>query len=151
MATIHPSLNIVFFFAFAHAIIVIVLALRLDLRWRIAAWLAVASLCIRVTANDAGESFFNYQTGSAFGTVCFNALHLLLVVDPVVDWRHKTNETQLSQMPLQERLYWILCATWNSRGVDWNYQVSDAPTHPNLLALITAADGKHTRTPQTEA
>lgn len=75
---------------------------------------------------DTGETFQNFSMGTAFATAIFRALDLLLLCNPMAEFRHNTQNSSLYELLLWKRLYHAICIFCNTRGIGWNYQVSFA-------------------------
>ncbi|KAF9067471.1 membrane bound O-acyl transferase family-domain-containing protein [Rhodocollybia butyracea] len=80
-----------------------------------------------------GEMWSDYSNGSTLGGDLFKTLYMLFLVDPIKDWRHKSDgEKPISERPWWQRIYWCVCAAMTARGVGWNYQVSGVPSPSKL-------------------
>ncbi|KAF5390800.1 hypothetical protein D9757_004429 [Collybiopsis confluens] len=77
--------------------------------------------------------------GTAVGGSLFNALHMLLLVDPLTDYRHTTDVfDSTKELPWWKRIYWAACANFAIRGIDWNFQVPHIVTqkHRNRPTFV---------------
>ncbi|KIK56842.1 hypothetical protein GYMLUDRAFT_229841 [Collybiopsis luxurians FD-317 M1] len=72
-----------------------------------------------------GDPNIDSLLGSAVGGSLFNALHILLLVNPMKQYRHKSDDGMNGPMelPWWKRIYWAGCATFSMRGIGWNFQV----------------------------
>lgn len=62
--------------------------------------------------------------GTAVGGSLLNGLHMLLLVDPLKNYRHRTDVFHSTkELPWWKRIYWAACANFAVRGIGWNFQV----------------------------
>lgn len=121
-----PPLPFFTYYAASFLIIALAAALRPQipsLAWRLAAVAALAALLLRALQHDAGDARQNYSAGCAWGGIFFTAVTLLLLLDPVREYRHETDTQPIAAMPWWKRVYYMVCVQANPRGVGWNYQV----------------------------
>lgn len=84
-----------------------------------------------------GETWSDYSNGSTFGGEIFKIFYLLFLVDPVQDWRHRSDgEKKIVDRPWWQRIYWYICASFNARGVGWNYEVCFVISRPAYLTIL---------------
>ncbi|KIP09829.1 hypothetical protein PHLGIDRAFT_22648 [Phlebiopsis gigantea 11061_1 CR5-6] len=84
---------------------------------------------------DTGETYRNYSTGTALGTLWFSTFHLLLLIDTMAEYRHETQKGSLVELPMWQRVYSALCIITNVRGIGWNYQIEHSPPLPRHTRL----------------
>ncbi|KAE9395795.1 hypothetical protein BT96DRAFT_825753 [Gymnopus androsaceus JB14] len=111
----------------------ILLACVLGLRWPVWSRLLFFAWYINHLLQGigirTGDTWLDYSNGSTLGGDIFKTLYLLFLVDPVLDWRHRSDgETKIVDRPRWQRIYWCLCASFTLRGVGWNYQVPGVPS-----------------------
>lgn len=90
---------------------------------RLGAWCSLAAVHLYSLRFDTGETYRNYSTGTALGTLWFSTFHLLFLIDAMAEYRHETHKGSLVELPTWERVYNALCMIINVRGIGWNYQV----------------------------
>lgn len=90
---------------------------------------SIAALHLRT-----GYAWMDYSMGSTMGGFALNAFHLLFLVDPIEQYRHKSDNPELGPKALSwwRRVYWSWSVILSSRGVGWNYQ---ARTIPNTSSI----------------
>jgi hypothetical protein len=116
-------------FILLELIVTIPIALRLSAFWRISVLCAYAALSVAVVVRTtAGSSDQNYMVGSRLGIQFFNAVHLLLLTDPLVEFRYEGDGEDPAQKPLLRRIFWVACVNQNVRGIGWNFQVCKIST-----------------------
>jgi hypothetical protein len=96
---------------------------RLGTLYRISALAIFAAACINTVFSTLGDTKLNFIIGAWTGIGFFNAYHLLFLVDPLEHYRHERDTVPPLELSLMRRIYWVLCAQNNLRGVGWNYQV----------------------------
>lgn len=78
---------------------------------------------------QTGYAWMDYSMGSTVGGFALNAFHLLLLEDPIEQYRHKSDNPELGPKALSwwRRVYWSWSVILSSRGVGWNYQARTIP------------------------
>ncbi|KAH9949041.1 membrane bound O-acyl transferase family-domain-containing protein [Amylocystis lapponica] len=110
---------------------VIALGLRQPFPVHLAVVAAVAYAAFRaVTLFTTGDAVQDYCVGGVFVSMLFNAVHMLLLSDPLKEFRHETDTVPPTDLPFLRRVYWALSVVNNARGVGWNYQVAHLPPPP---------------------
>ncbi|KAJ3712720.1 membrane bound O-acyl transferase family-domain-containing protein [Lentinula raphanica] len=74
-----------------------------------------------------GSPWLDYSLGSTLGFFIFNALHLLVLVDPLEEYWHKTRPRPSEW---KARVYWVWQTIVSLRGFGWNYQIHNLPATP---------------------
>lgn len=71
-----------------------------------------------------GQIIVDYNLGAALGSCIFNAFHLLVLVDPLKQYRHKLDDPKEgpNRLPWLERVHWAFCVCISVRGIGWNYE-----------------------------
>lgn len=118
-----------FFFKYTtlpNVFVAIILASRLP-RWTHLLFLTcyIYVIVLALLSHDkvrTGHVWMDFLMGATLGTCFFNALHMLVFVDPWKAYRHKRDKPRALSWP--ERVYWAWCATIFQRGIGWNYQAS---------------------------
>ena len=97
----------------------------LSLNYRVLAFCADLIFCIYVLSSDltTGKLVENYVLGLGIAMHIFIAVHFLLLVKPLDDFRHERDTLSAKQMPFWQRVYWSLCSILGYRAVGWNVQV----------------------------
>ncbi|KAH9949040.1 membrane bound O-acyl transferase family-domain-containing protein [Amylocystis lapponica] len=108
------------------------IALRLPLSVRLAAFavFTYATFWAATTFTSTGDAVQDYSIGTTFMSVAFNTFHLLLLSDPLKEFRHETDTVPPIELPFLRRAYWASSVVNNARGVGWNYQVAHLPPPP---------------------
>ncbi|KAK0463766.1 membrane bound O-acyl transferase family-domain-containing protein, partial [Desarmillaria tabescens] len=91
-----------------------------------------ALLCYKGLQYTTGDKLQNYSMGSTIGGQFFTALHLLLIVEPIRQYRHLTDIDDPRTRPLLKRVYWAGCIIHSPRGIGWNYQTPHDPDRPTM-------------------
>lgn len=84
------------------------------------------------SGEDAGSA---YWMGSALGPSWCGFVDMFLLARPVREWRFRTLDRPLGELPLLRRTYYVFCASQAARGVGWSYQVS--LSMPLLFSWLT--------------
>ena len=118
-----PPLPIFQYIMFPQLLLSLVIAIRPKAGWRLAAFLLISCVYLKSISFTLGNKDINYILGVIFGGVIATALHLLLLSDPLNDFRHKNDLVPPRDLPLSRRVYWALCLQHAIRGIEWNYKV----------------------------
>ncbi|KIK56854.1 hypothetical protein GYMLUDRAFT_775031 [Collybiopsis luxurians FD-317 M1] len=115
----------------------ILLSCVLSLRWPLWARLVFfgcyATHLFRGMSMRTGDTWFDYSNGSTLSGDIVKTMYMLFLVDPVRDWRHKSDgKRSIASFPWWKRVYWCICAAFTMRGVGWNYQISQIPSPSRL-------------------
>ncbi|EKM52834.1 uncharacterized protein PHACADRAFT_176840 [Phanerochaete carnosa HHB-10118-sp] len=106
-----------------HIVLALLLAVkpRPYLSLRLSAWVALTAALSYATRIDTGDDFDNWSVGILLICLSFTAFVLLVLWDPVVDYRHESwqPEQSMSRMPF-----------WKRTGIGWNYQIPHLPPRP---------------------
>ncbi|KAF8065364.1 membrane bound O-acyl transferase family-domain-containing protein [Lyophyllum atratum] len=108
------------------------LALDLSKRTRLISFVAFAWVCYEGLLYTTGDKMQDYSMGSTIGGQFFTALHLLLIVEPIRQFRHSTDVDDPRTRPLLKRVYWAGCIIHSPRGIGWNYQTPHVPDRPSM-------------------
>lgn len=95
--------------------------------FRLAVVVGLTAILLHALQFDTGDGHQNYATGSTFGSIFFTVVAMLLLSDPVKEYRHESQKEPTTEMPLWKRFYWAMCIQFSPRGVGWNYQVCATP------------------------
>ncbi|KAH9948646.1 membrane bound O-acyl transferase family-domain-containing protein [Amylocystis lapponica] len=110
-----------------------VITLGLPFPARLAVFAAFTCVTFRIVTMftmSTGDATQDYPFGLAFVSALFNAFHLLLLSDPLKEFRHETDTVPPTDLPILRRVYWASSVVNNVRGVGWNYQVAHLPPPP---------------------
>ena len=99
--------------------------------------IAVISAQLYAVRFTTGDSYQNYSTGTAIGTLAFTFAWLLLLSNPMAECRHETHRDSLEKSPLWKRVFYALCILVGTRGVGWNYQVHTSLYTACICELLT--------------
>lgn len=70
-----------------------------------------------------GNRKLDYMFGAALGTTALQAIRFLLLVRPLEEYRHETDEVPAYQLPFIQRCFWLFRMTNSPRGVRWSFRV----------------------------
>lgn len=70
------------------------------------------------SGEDAGSA---YWLGSALGPSWCGFVDMFLLARPVREWRFRTLDRPLGELPLLRRTYYVFCASQAARGIGWSY------------------------------
>lgn len=113
--------------------VAILVALRPSKPWRLAGLVLYIYWTFAGTKFATPDGFQDYATGCALGGGCLVAFYDLVLTDPVIEWTHNSEpHTALASMTFLKRVYWVLCAACNNRGIGWSFQVPYIPPLPSL-------------------
>lgn len=104
--------------------LVLTLTIRHKAPWRILAVAAYSSWTLYGLKSTAGDGYENFYTGCVLGINTLFALSIPIQPVPLDQWRHKADPRPLRELPFGKRLWYLICVIFESRGVDWTYQVS---------------------------
>ncbi|KAE9398121.1 hypothetical protein BT96DRAFT_920997 [Gymnopus androsaceus JB14] len=117
-----------------HIFLALILAFRLP-RWThyvfLACYIYISTFALMSSDKlRTGHAWPDFSMGSSVGTCLFNALHMLVLVDPLKVYRHRRDNPGVEPEGLSwaGRVYWALCATVSLRGIGWNYQMPHIPS-----------------------
>lgn len=84
------------------------------------------SISTHTSQYRTGYVWIDYSMGSGLGFCVFNALHMLVFVDPLKEFRYKNDDSRVGPSGLEwpKRVYWVWRAVVSLRGIGWNYQAS---------------------------
>ncbi|KAJ3715557.1 membrane bound O-acyl transferase family-domain-containing protein [Lentinula guzmanii] len=90
----------------------------------------VYSFWTHESQHRTGYVWINYSMGSALGSCVFNTLHFLVLVDPLKEYRHGSDDPRVGPNELQwtKRTYWVWRAVISLRNVGWNCQAPSLST-----------------------
>lgn len=78
------------------------------------------------TKYSGGGGYNDWLKGSFLGVMSSMAVYALILTDPMIEWTHCSYpDTQPIELPFWQRMYWVLCAVLNNRGLKWSFEVSD--------------------------
>ncbi|KAJ3928759.1 MAG: membrane bound O-acyl transferase family-domain-containing protein [Lentinula lateritia] len=82
------------------------------------------SISTHTSQYRTGYVWIDYSMGSGLGFCVFNALHMLVFVDPLKEFRYKNDDSRVGPSGLEwpKRVYWVWRAVVSLRGIGWNYQ-----------------------------
>ncbi|KIY70124.1 hypothetical protein CYLTODRAFT_392592 [Cylindrobasidium torrendii FP15055 ss-10] len=123
--TFHPALYLVF----PNIVLIVALAANLRLSTRLALVIAHTALSLKAVAATTGRADQDYMMGAAVSELWLTAVHLLLCVTPIRDYKHEDDSEQTPDGWLA-RLYWCACVKFSQRGIGWNYEVNNVPKRP---------------------
>ncbi|THH16561.1 hypothetical protein EW146_g4108 [Bondarzewia mesenterica] len=89
-----------------------------------------AYISVRGVSYTTGDPLLDYTFGTALGAQIFIGIYLLWLTSPVDEFRHERDVLPPREMSLWRRLYWASTACLSSRGVGWNFQVTNLPPRP---------------------
>ena len=100
-------------------------ALRPSWPIRVGAVLLHVSWTFKAATYSVGGGFEAWLKGSFLGLITLVTFYDMVLADPLVEWRHHSRpEVRLADLSLWKRIYWVLCAGFNSRGLGWSFEVS---------------------------
>ncbi|KAG6908488.1 hypothetical protein DXG01_004422 [Tephrocybe rancida] len=135
-----PSFPILTFLVLPDILLALVLALDLSKKTRICFFIGFALICYKSLQHTTGDKFTDYSMGTTVGGQFFTALHLLLFVRPLREYRHLEDKDDPRKKSLIRRVYWSGCVIHSPRGVGWNYQIpniSPTPSTPNTRFILS--------------
>ena len=135
-----PLLPIIQYYVLPQLFLCFVVAVRPNFLGRLLAFCLVSYWNLAGTTFTTGRGILaDYGQGEAFAWNIFNAIHLLFLTNPTSDFHHESDDfTSARDLPLFRRIYWLLSALYNMRGIGWNFQVLVTNllfSHPNLTLL----------------
>ena len=76
------------------------------------------------TKYSGGGGYEDYLVGALLGATTLMAFYLLILTDPMLDWRYDSQpNVRPRELPLWERMHWVLCSAFNNRGLGWSFKV----------------------------
>ncbi|KZP03389.1 hypothetical protein FIBSPDRAFT_905062 [Athelia psychrophila] len=126
-----PALPTVQFLVLPPLFLALVMAVRPSLPFRILAF-ALLSLVsyYGIVAYSTGDVSIDYLQGTTFGIAIANAIHFLLLSDPMVDFRHDSDTASPTEKGILGRMYWCFGLQNAMRGIGWNYRLPHTPDSP---------------------
>lgn len=121
--SMRASFNVFSHVILPDAFLVIVLACDASMLWRIASFFLFTYRTLAGLSSTTGDILTDYDLGILFALQWFTAVHLLLVVRPLHDFRHRQDVLHPTQYKFWYRVYWCACACVSVRGVGWSFQV----------------------------
>ncbi|KAI0812653.1 membrane bound O-acyl transferase family-domain-containing protein [Irpex lacteus] len=110
-----------------------VVALRPGLPIRIAIVILHVWWMLDGTKYSGGGGYNDWLKGSFLGSMSSMAVYALILTDPMIEWRHNSYpDTQPIELPFWQRMYWVLCAVLNNRGLKWSFEVPYIPLMPSF-------------------
>lgn len=100
-----------------------VIALRPSAPWRLLTFLLICCISLRGITFTMGDAFQDYVQGTSFAVAAGNAMHFLLLSDPMTEYRHESDVGPPVEKGLLGRMYWATSLQQALRGVGWNYKV----------------------------
>jgi hypothetical protein len=120
-----PPLNEFLFLQLPQLFSALTVALRLRTTWRLLVFLLTSYVYLNGIRFTTGNIDRDYILGIAFAWLIANALHVLLLSEPLDDFRHEKDTVSPREMSFFRRVYWALCLQNAFRGIGWNYKVCD--------------------------
>ena len=121
-----PPFNFVFLLSvilLPNLFLAAVLAANPAKRWRAVFMVVLTCTTLVGFRTTAGGPRMNYMLGCSLAEFWLMDLHLLFVVNPLQDYRHRSDKIHPTQYPYWYRVYWCFCVKVTVRGVGWNYRV----------------------------
>lgn len=120
-----PPLPVLTHVALPVALTCLVLAMYPPVPARAATLLLLGVVYIYDASMYGGEDAQSaYWMGCALGPSWCGFVDMFLLARPVREWRFRTLDRPLGELPLLRRTYYVFCASQATRGVGWSYQVS---------------------------
>jgi hypothetical protein len=102
-----------------------VLAGELSLTFRFGFYVIFAYICISGLSFSTLDQMSDYSMGSTLGGQFFTALHLLLLAQPISQYKHHSDVGEEPRgRPFWKKWFWSACVIHSPRGIGWNYQAS---------------------------
>lgn len=132
-ATSRPTLPIFPWLVFPNLFLPFVIAIHPSRTWRYSGFLIICCISLKAmfTFSTGDGIDADNRMGVTFGMIIFNAIHLLLLSDPINDFRHEDDTVLPGDMPLLQRIYWAICLHISLRGIGWNYKLPHTPPSTN--------------------
>jgi hypothetical protein len=83
----------------------------------------IAYIALPGLLTTSGDLFNDYSMGSTITTNVVVAIALILLKNPLAEYRYVGDKTDPKDLPFWKKIYWSVCVRHNHRGIGWNYQV----------------------------
>ncbi|KAG7448101.1 uncharacterized protein BT62DRAFT_753427 [Guyanagaster necrorhizus] len=128
---IRPPFPLLKFLVLPDLFLAAVLAIGLPKWARVIYLLGFVGLTYRGLQYSTGpDKMQDYAMGSTLGGQLFTAIHLLLLAEPIIQYRHFSDTDDPQKRSFLRRVYWAACIIHSPRGIGWNYEVSHVPPRP---------------------
>ncbi|KAI0344772.1 hypothetical protein BDW22DRAFT_1090336 [Trametopsis cervina] len=110
----------------------VLVSIKLNRTLRLAGLAAYVAWSLHGTRFTAGGGYEDYLKGAFLGATSLVALYDLVLTDPLTEWTHKSEPgCRLIDMPVWKRVYWVVCAALDNRGIGWSFEVPYVPPLPS--------------------
>src|SRR6267154_3547006 len=106
---------------------VLQIAITLDLRapWNVVACAGILFVCATCIQHaKTSVLFLDYFLGMAIVGFAMDAIHMMLLVQPLHVFRHQKQTQPAHRLPWLQRFIWATQLCGSPRGVGWGHQVS---------------------------
>ncbi|KAF8869177.1 membrane bound O-acyl transferase family-domain-containing protein [Mucidula mucida] len=117
-APFHPLYHIIL----PEFLLVFALACNPPQRWRVLLFLGFCYATGLALQSTTGDILQDYTLGTFITAQWFTALRLLLLADPLSEYRHVADDIHPTQYGLLYRGYWCACVIHSVCGLGWNFQ-----------------------------
>lgn len=121
-----PTIPFFQYLILPHLLLAIVISIYPNLLWRLSAAILIFSSNIYAAKTyTAGGPYNDYMAGIFLGSMALSAAHLLLIADPLKDYRRERDGVEFasSGLSLLKRVYGLVCVQLNPHNIAWNSQV----------------------------
>ncbi len=119
-APFHPLYHIIL----PEFLLVFALACNPPQRWRVLLFLGFCYATGLALQSTTGDILQDYTLGTFITAQWFTALRLLLLADPLSEYRHVADDIHPTQYGLLYRGYWCACVIHSVCGLGWDFQAS---------------------------
>ncbi|KAI5988922.1 hypothetical protein EDC04DRAFT_1423211 [Pisolithus marmoratus] len=92
--------------------------------WRvISCSVVVALLAADMRLARTGNRVLDYLFGVTLGTTVLQSIHVLLLAQPLEEYRHELDRVPANQLMFLERFFWLLNMTYSPRGIGWSFKI----------------------------
>lgn len=101
----------------------VVLALDVSFSSKLIFFFGFSLVTLLALYSTTGDKLQDYTIGNGLSSNWITALTLLFFVNPIREYRHRSDTKPPADYSLVHRVYWCLCVIFSVRGVGWNDQV----------------------------
>ncbi|KAG6328519.1 hypothetical protein ID866_10570 [Astraeus odoratus] len=104
--------------------------------WRSSGWSLIMVLTVwSMTTTTTGQPQHDYALGIwSFGTLVLDSVRMLLLTQPLREFRHISDKVPAHKLPFLQRFFWIMSTT--GRGIGWSFEVGTYAVDAESLFLI---------------
>jgi len=101
-----------------------IISLDLGVPWNVAACSGIFYVCwICIQHIETKILFLDYSLGMEIGATAMDAIHMILLIRPLHEFRRLKQTESAHTLPWFERLKWASELCGSPRGIGWNHQV----------------------------